>query len=297
MKIGIALGAGGARGFYHIGVLKAFEKLKIKISFISGTSIGALIGGFYALYPNAKYIEKKIIDKFQEHEKIMKSLKVFSAPSNIEEKKLFLEKSFDLVREIYLWNLRIIKPYLIESRPFLKIYRELFKTYRFSDCKIHFVATSVDLVSAQECILSEGPLYRAVLASSAVPGFFPPLRWDDKMLVDGGVLVPVPSKIINRRKYFVVGVNLEYLEKIDSQVKNTIDILFLIDRIRYRKILNDNVSHLDFLLSTKNLENIAWPDFDRSKELVKMGEEETLARGDDLLKAMKKARFKKFFFL
>ena len=97
MKIGLALGGGGARGLYHIGVLKALEKLKIKIDCIAGSSIGAIVGGLYALYADADKLENIISQTLQKHHKVVDSFKIFSSSSSIEGKKLFLEKNLYLL--------------------------------------------------------------------------------------------------------------------------------------------------------------------------------------------------------
>ena len=123
MKIGLALGGGGARGLAHIGVLKALEELKIKIDFIAGTSMGAVIGGVYALRPDAHHVAEVIQHELEEYKKELSSLKSFSSRSSVEEKKIFLEKSFSFAKDLYLWNLRIVKPYLVNPKPFFKIFR------------------------------------------------------------------------------------------------------------------------------------------------------------------------------
>jgi len=173
MKIGFALGGGGAKGFFHIGALKALEKLKIKPQAIAGTSIGAMVGGTYSLYPNASQLEKIIFDVYDKYSKDVLGLKMFSASSSVEEKKVFLEKSFEFAKDLVLWNLRIIKPFLVDSHPFMHLLKDIFKINRFCDCKIPFTATAVELTKGEKTFFRTGPLYKAVLASLALPGVFP----------------------------------------------------------------------------------------------------------------------------
>ena len=96
MKVGLALGGGVARGLYHIGLLKALEKLEIKIDVISGTSIGAVIGGLYALTQNANEVEKKLFEILNKHQKELSLLKTSFSPTNVEAKTAFFEKWCDL---------------------------------------------------------------------------------------------------------------------------------------------------------------------------------------------------------
>ena len=67
MKIGLALGGGVARGFFHVGVIKGLEEIKVKIDIVSGTSIGAVIGGIYALQPDAKALEERVFNLIQKY--------------------------------------------------------------------------------------------------------------------------------------------------------------------------------------------------------------------------------------
>lgn len=296
MKIHLALGGGGARGLYHIGVLKAFQKLKIKVNSLSGTSIGAMVGSVYALNPDATALETSFLDMLDRNEKHFIALKNYAATSNIEEKRIFLEKAFNFVKDLYLWNLRIIKPYLVEPRPYVKALRELIKGRSFNDCKTPFFVTGVDLKTGAEAFMEQGPLCRAVIASATIPGLFPPVKWHDKLLVDGGVLAPLPVKPRHKRVNYVIGVNLLRVADEFSEVNSAIDVLFLVQRIHYRKIVNANIKRADLLISP-DIHSVSWADFDKSRELILRGEQETLNDRHRLLKAINKARVKKILFL
>jgi NTE family protein len=295
MKIGLALGGGVARGFFHVGALKSLEKLKLKFNVVAGSSIGAVIGGLYALSCDSHQVEKiafKVLDKYQ---KDLSFLKICFTSNHNEGEKVPLEKYFKAVKDFCLWNLRIIKPSLVESKPFLKIFKEIFRNSSFSDCKIPFMATGVDLVKGEVVALKDGPLYRGILASSSYPGIFPPLRWQDKLIIDGGVLAPVPVRIIRKRMNFIVGINLENAWPPSPQIKSAIDILSLTDRIRYKRILEESIKEVDFLIAP-DLEDFPLADFSRARELVKRGEKDTLEKGEELIKILKKEKIKSFFF-
>jgi NTE family protein len=296
MKIGLALGGGGARGFFHIGVLKGLESLGIKINSIAGTSIGAIIGGLYALQPDACRLEKFAFDILNKYKKEIFSFKGYSASISVKEKKIFLEKSFEFVKEVFLWNLRIIKPYLIDPKPFFKIAKNIFKNYKFSDCKIPFTATSVDLIKGEKVLIEDGLLYKAIIASCALPGFFPPLKWKEKFLIDGGILLPVPAEPLKNKSDFIIGVNVEVLQEGAPQIKNAIDVLFLADKIRYKKIVEENTKEVHFLISPQ-LKEIYWADFDKAKDLVKKGEREIIEKREELFRILKREKLRRFFFL
>jgi NTE family protein len=157
------------------------------------------------------------------------------------------------------------------------------------------MATGVDLVKGEVVALKDGPLYRGILASSSYPGIFPPLRWQDKLIIDGGVLAPVPVRIIRKRMNFIVGINLENAWPPSPQIKSAIDILSLTDRIRYKRILEESIKEVDFLIAP-DLEDFPLADFSRARELVKRGEKDTLEKGEELIKILKKEKIKSFFF-
>ncbi len=164
LKVGIALGSGGARGLCHIGVLDILQSLGIRIDFISGASVGALVGAFLAA------------GKLEE-------LKEFAAP-------LTRKESFKLA------DLMFPTSGLIEGKKIEGFLREHLGTVRIEDLKIPFACVATDFYSGREVILGSGDLVRAVRASISIPGVFKPVVVDTKLLVDGGVVNPVPVQVV-----------------------------------------------------------------------------------------------------
>lgn len=296
MKIGLALGGGVARGFFHIGAIRALEKSKIKIDLISGTSMGALIGGLYALNANINKVEEHILEILSRHQKEVLLMKSSFSATNVEAKTDFLDNFFDLAKEFYIWNLRIAKPSLVTLKPFIKIFKSLFGDCSFSDCKIPFLVAAVDILKGEVVAIKDGLLYRGVLASSSYPGFFPPLRTEDRLLIDGGVLMPVPVRILKEKSDFVIAINLERSDYKFPHVRNAMDLMNLADRIRYRRIIEESLVGADFLIAP-DLEDFCWGDFSRAKELVQKGEHETIKVIKNLEKAIKQHKVRRFFFL
>lgn len=295
MRIGLALGGGGAKGFFHIGVLKALTSLGIKIHSISGTSIGALIGALYALHLDAEKVEEVTLNILNKYKREIEALKSYGGSSDVEEKRLFLEKSFDFVKEIYLWNLRIIRPYLVNPKPFLRVFRELLGLATFNECKLPFQCSAVDLIKGELISLERGFLYKAVMASCSLPGFFPPLRMREKLLVDGGVLAPVPSLLLKEKVDFIVGVSLESAWVPYQETKNAVEVMFMVDRIRYKRIFEETIKEVNFLISFPHAP-FKWTDFDKAEDFIEMGERETLAKKDEFIKIVKRHRRRKIFF-
>jgi NTE family protein len=162
MRIGIALGSGSARGWAHIGVLKALGELGIRPSIICGCSIGALVGAAAAC------------QKLAPLESWVRSL-----------------RKWDIVR---LLDLRLGSG-LIEGNDLMAALDHLFAGQQIEHLPINYAAVATDLASGREIWLRSGPLTTAVRASIALPGLFSPLRHQERWLIDGGVTNPVPVSL------------------------------------------------------------------------------------------------------
>lgn len=159
--LGLALGAGGARGIAHISFLKVLVENGIEVGCISGSSMGAVIGSMYAAGLSCDEMEKKALS--------------IKARDIIDIDLLFFRKN-NFIKGVKRES--ILKSYLGGKT--------------FSDCKIPFCCTAVDIMTGDKIILKDGPLLPAVLASSSIPSVFAPIEIDGRYLVDGGVLMRLP---------------------------------------------------------------------------------------------------------
>lgn len=161
--MGLALGGGGARGVVHIGFLKALEEEGIKLDCISGTSMGAVVGGCYAAGIGIDYIRDIILNL----------------------------KTLDIVD---LNAMPFSRLSLLRSKKLQKLFLQHIGDIEFKDLKIPFTCTAVDLYSQQLYIFKEGSVAKAVQASSCIPGVFKPVEHEGMLLIDGGVLCRVPVR-------------------------------------------------------------------------------------------------------
>ncbi len=157
--ITLALGGGGVRGIAHIGVLKALLDAGITINAVAGTSAGGIVGALFAAGYDIEDLVK-VVDR-------------------LNTPHFFSRTPFD-------------KPSILGVQGALHVLTDYLGDRRFEDLAIPFACTAVDLNTSQEIILAHGSLVEAVLATIAVPGIFPPRQVDDYLLVDGGVMDPVP---------------------------------------------------------------------------------------------------------
>lgn len=180
MKIGLALGAGGANGLAHILMLEVFDELGIKPYQIAGSSIGAVIGALYASGKSAKEI-RKIADSLV-----------------IREKDTL--KEVLLNKKIFKW-VEFLDPELgqgglISGDAFLSFLYDTIKKSTFEELEIPLSVVVTDFWKREQVVYRSGDLLPAIKGSMAIPGLFTPVSMDNRVLVDGGAVNPVPYDIL-----------------------------------------------------------------------------------------------------
>lgn len=204
-KIGLSLSGGGAKGLAHIGVLKVIDSLGVKIDYISGTSMGAVIGGLYASGYSGKEIEKMIEET---------NYNLFSKQDNRADVSFF-DKSVDkYLLKVPFSNGRITLPSSISSNQkniyFLKeLFKNLGNRDDFSKLPIPFLCIATNLETGRIKVFENGDLSEAVLASSAFPSLMDPVKVGDSLYIDGALTVNYPSAPLKEKGMdYIIGVNL-----------------------------------------------------------------------------------------
>ncbi len=178
-KVGLALGSGSARGLAHIGVIRALEEAGIKIDYVAGTSIGALIGSVYA---SGK------LDALE---------------------KVYL--GFDWKKVAYFFDVTFPKSGLIDGKKVSDFVREYIHAEEIEHLLLPFRAVAADIYTGEEVILDQGDVIEAVRASISVPGIFTPVRKNGQVLVDGGLVNPVPVSTARAMGAdFIIAVDLNH---------------------------------------------------------------------------------------
>ena len=177
-KVGLALGAGSAKGFAHIGVLQELDKAGIGIDMISGSSMGAIIGGIYSVGTDLYLLEKFI-----------KSIKLYD----------YLDVKNPLTGGV------------LKGERLQELVRVLTHNKNFGETKTQFCCVAVDAEAGKLDVLEEGPLHESIRASKSMPGFFEPVKLNGKIYIDGGVLERVPCKTLRDHGMdVVIGVDVGY---------------------------------------------------------------------------------------
>ena len=296
LKVGLALGGGGARGLAHIGVLKVLERENIPIDLITGTSMGAIIGGVYALKKDISAIEK-IAEKYS---KISEFNIDFSfSEKERKDKPFFLKKMSDFLKKGYILNLELRRKYIDEGEGIKKIIKDLVGDKAFTDTKIPFAVVAADLVKGEKVILNQGKLFDALLASSSIPGMFPPVILDKKILVDGGIVDVVPIQAAQSLgANFVIGVNVGQTIKRRVEFNNAVEIFFRSDSITSAELRKLQLSFADVVITPK-IGRFHWSDFSKPEQCIREGEIAAQNIILELKKKLKKAKpiwWKKLFY-
>ncbi len=206
-KIGLSLSGGGAKGFAHIGVLKVIDSLRIKIDYISGTSMGAIVGGLYASGYKAKDIEKIVMET---------DFYTLIANEKTRQETTFFNKSNDkylLSVPIKNGKVNVLPKAISTGQKNIYMLKELFKNVAniddFSKLPIPFMCVATNLESGKMEIFEKGDLINSIMASSAFPSLIDPVKIGDSLYIDGAMTVNYPSKPLKDRGIdIVIGVDL-----------------------------------------------------------------------------------------
>ncbi|MEA2087077.1 MAG: patatin-like phospholipase family protein [Candidatus Caldatribacteriota bacterium] len=296
LKVGLALGGGGARGLAHIGVLKVLERENIPIDLITGTSMGAIIGGVYALKKDISAIEK-IAEKYSKISEF--NIDLSFGEKEKKDKPFFLKRMSDFLKRGYILNLELRKQYINDGEGVKKIIKDLVGDKAFTDTKIPFAAVAADLAKGEKVILDQGKLFDALLASASIPGMFPPVIANKKILVDGGIVDVVPIEAAQSLgANFIIAVSVSQTLKKRVEFDNAVEILFRSDSITSAELRKLQLSFADIVITPK-VGRFHWSDFSRPEQCIREGEiaaQNTISEIKEKLKRLKPAWWKKLFY-
>lgn len=207
-KVGVVLSGGGAKGYAHIGALKVIEEAGIKVDYIGGTSIGAIVGGLYASGYSAEELEK-----------IMYSLDLNSMILNEKSRTdlPFFDKSYreKYILELPFDNFRLSFPNALSSgqgtsEALTYLFRHVHNVNDFNKLPIPFVCVATKLSDGESVVFHSGYLPQVVLASGAYPTLLEPVHINGEMYVDGGVKNNYPvQEVIDLGADFIIGIDLQ----------------------------------------------------------------------------------------
>lgn len=269
-KIGLVLSGGGAKGLAHIGVLKVIDSLGIKIDYIGGTSMGAIIGGLYASGYNAKQLDSIFTTLDADaliQDYVPRGSKSFFEKRNDELyaitlpfKKLKLETPNALSKGMYNYNL------LSKLTFHVRHLRD------FNRLPIPFFCMATDIETGEEIILNKGILAQAMVASGSIPSLFNPIEIEGRMLVDGGVKNNYPVENLKAMGAdIIIGVDVQDGLKKKDELKGVSTILLQISNFGTLEKMPEKIKKTDIYIKP-NITGFTVLSFDEGKTIIKNGE-------------------------
>ena len=272
-KIGLVLGGGGARGLGHIGVLKALKIHSIPIHMLAGTSIGAVIGAMYAATLDPHWIENKF-KEFIDSEAYKRIGLHRLVPTSQPNSSIFQTAATYMKNQIII-NLANDRLGILKQERLSEIIEFLLPVKTFEELKIPFSCLAVDLNSGEDVVFNSGNLIEAIVASSAIPGYIPPIEKDGMLLTDGAVSCPVPVKTVRKMGAdfrISVDVGLNHFEPLENP--NLLQVLGRAEQITSTRLGEVKSEKADITIRPDTM-NVFWAEFDKIDQLIKLGAEET----------------------
>ena len=240
-KFGIALSGGGARGIAHIGVLAALEYFGIKPGVVSGTSMGAIVGAFYA----AGYSPGEML-------------------------KILRERRF---HKMINWHMPFSG--LIDIGQVQKVMIEMIGEDDFSSLKVPFHCAVTNLNSGEEEIKSEGKLFQWVMASASIPVVFEPQIFDGQTYVDGGLLNNLPSEAIRDKCQVLIGVHVNHNGP-EEEIRGLKTIAERAFRLGIAQNVEKSKEICDFVIEPPEARNFSTFNFNKAEEICQVGYDFTI---------------------
>jgi NTE family protein len=245
--VGLALGSGAARGLSHIGLLQVFEQEGIPIDVITGTSMGALVGGLYLSGWEPDFLGKfaKAINK----QHIVSTLDFVLPPKK-----------------------GLIDGYRIEA-----MLKRMLKIKNIEALPKPFAAISSDIATGERVVHDNGDLVKGIRASISVPGVFVPERYAGRLLVDGGVVDPVPMDVLWEAGVdIVIGVNVMKRPTAGAEPEGLIDVLLNMTDIMGFKIFENQPLNEAIIIEPLKEHHIGGMEFDKAELLIELGKQAAL---------------------
>lgn len=272
-KIGLSLAGGGAKGFAHVGVLKVLDSLGIKVDYISGTSMGAIVGGLYASGYTGKDIEKIVMET---------DFYNLLSNANNRAETTFFNKSVDkYLLKVPIKNGKVTLPSSISSgQKNIYLLKELFKNVSniqdFSKLPIPFMCVATNLESGKMKVFEKGDISESILASSAFPSLMDPVKIGDSIYVDGAMTVNYPSELLKKKGIdIVIGVDLNQGLNTRDKINSIVDILNQVIDFGIVKETKNQLKFTDVNIKP-NLEGLGVTSFDEKGKILKSGYSEAL---------------------
>jgi NTE family protein len=280
VKVGLVLSGGGAKGLAHIGALKIIEDAGVRIDYIGGTSMGAIIGGLYASGYRAAELDSIFrtvdFDVFIQ-DQLPRNAKTFYEREDSEKYaitlpfdkfKIGLPKGLSKGQNFY--------------NQFSRFTAHVSEIRDFNNLSIPFFCMTTNIETGEQILLDKGYLPEAVAASGALPSVFNPIELDGVLMTDGGVVNNYPIKEIKEKgAEIVIGIDVQDSLMSKDQLTSVTNIMRQINNFRTYEAMKNKVSETDLYIKP-SITDFSVISFDQADKIIANGEKATFANYDKL---------------
>ena len=284
-RVGVVLSGGGAKGMAHIGVLKVLERAGIPVDIVTGTSMGSIVGGLYAIGYNANSLDS-VVRKL-DWSYVITDKEDLRNQSLSDIRK---QNTYFLTKDLTIGKRDANAGGIIKGKNLAPLFQKLCMGYTDSldfnhDLRIPFACVATNIIDNSEVVFHSGRLPQAMRASMSIPAAFAPVRMGDMVLVDGGMKNNYPADIAREMgAEIIIGVTVQGPAKTAEELGGTMSILNQIIDVNCKNKLDENLAITDLHLrvDTKGY-NTASFSATAIDTLIRRGEEEAMSHWDDII--------------
>ena len=284
-KVAVVLSGGGAKGMAHIGVLKVLEKAGIPVDIVTGTSMGSIIGGLYAIGYNANALDSMV--RVQDWSYVITDKEDLSNQSLNDRRK---QNTYFFTTGLTIGKRDLQAGGFIKGKNLAELFQQLCTGYTDSldfthDLRIPFACVATNVVDNSEVVFHSGRLPQAMRASMAIPAAFSPVRIGDKVLVDGGLKNNYPADIAREMgAEVIIGVTVQGAPKVAEDMSGTMSIISQIVDVNCKNKYDENLAITDLHLQvdTKGYGSASFSPA-AIDTLIRRGEELAMRRWNDII--------------
>lgn len=270
IRLGLALGSGGARGLAHLGVLSVLERAGLRPACIAGTSMGAIVGAVYAELGNAAAATERL-RAYTADPSFRASWEPFVIGDDLERQSLFREMRLSLQRKLLEFR-GFLSPSMQHADHLRGPLQRALRTRTIEELGLPFAAVAIDLLSGEAVVFHRGDLVSAVYASSAIPGVVPPLRRGGQLLVDGGGVHHVPvAACRDLGADFVLAVDVPAFADERHEYKTALDVFLRSDQIAREQLGRLQLRDADMIVRP-DIARFHWAHFAAAERIRTAGE-------------------------
>lgn len=282
-KVGLVLSGGGAKGFAHVGVIRVLEDIGIKVDYVAGTSMGAVVGGLYAAGYTAKQLDS--IFQITDPDALINDYPVRSSRISVDKTD---EEKYAITLPVKNFNVIFPAAYSkgLYNYNFLnELTLPVHHINDFSKLPIPFLCVAQDIETGEEVILREGNLSKAMVASSAFPSLYYPVVIKGRKLVDGGIVNNFPVEELKKLGMdIIIGVNVQDDLKKESEISGGASgIVMQIANFEMANKMRQKEKLVDILIKPQ-IKDFNFFSFRNGREIIIAGEKSTLEKYPELAK-------------